>query len=84
MKPSKIKSRVLLQEPLEHRALTLLCDRDTNVHRDSIIGKTLDTSHSTMRHRNIAYLIPYINVPPTSLYDVIEDQIKAANKVIYA
>ncbi|KAI0242438.1 hypothetical protein LSAT2_013473 [Lamellibrachia satsuma] len=33
-----------------------------------------------MRHRNIAYLIPYVNVPSTSLYSLIEDQIKAANK----
>ena len=80
------KSKRSLRGPEEERdygtsSSGLLCDRDINVRRDSIIGKSLATRASVMRQRNQAYLISYANVPAMSLYDMVEEQIKADNKV---
>ena len=80
------KSKRSLRGPEEEReygtsSSGLLCDRDINVRRDSIIGKSLATRASVMRQRNQAYLISYANVPAMSLYDIVEEQIKADNKV---
>ena len=79
------KSKRSLREPEErenaHSSSGLLCDRDIFVRRDSIIGKTLATRPSVMRQRNQAHLISMANIPSISLYDVVEEQIKADNKV---
>ena len=77
---SKKKKRKKVQLPTESEKgiaqLELLCDKPTCVHRMSIIGKPLATSPSALHHHNMSILNTVANIPPVSLYDVIDEKNK--------